>query len=386
MTAPRPISILLAAFVLAHCSSNGAAPTPDELEVIAMCTGKKSMFTPKEEKLLKLADASSDPAMQVTADAIRARSLHIFDRSFAVTYWLQAVAIVIGLFGVMLRRNVLIVLMSIELMLNSVNLTLVAYNRLRPINHNGQILAFFVIAVAAAEAALGLAIVLVYMILAAQFDSFIQPIVIMISLPLSVIGAFGGIYLAGMTLNIFSFIGLIMLMGLVTKTAILLVDFTNGERAHGSTVTEALAKAGQVRLRPIIMTALATIFGMVPVALALGEGGEARAPMAVIVIGGMITSTILTLVVVPVSYLLFDRLVTSRSMKWIGSTFLGIDPNAPPESLDDPIPVGGYGHAQPGAHALHAAPASADPSASDTEFTIDTDIVIPTIVKPGHRE
>ena len=229
--------------------------------------------------------------------------------------------------------------------------------------------------------ALGLAIVLVYMILAAQFESFIQPIVIMISLPLSVIGAFGGIYLAGMTLNIFSFIGLIMLMGLVTKTAILLVDFTNTQRAEGATVVEALAKAGQVRLRPIVMTALATIFGMVPVALALGEGGEARAPMAVIVIGGMITSTILTLVVVPVAYLLFDRLVTSRSMKWIGSTFFGIDPNAPPASLDDPMPVGGYGHGH--ANAGHSPPTHSEaPASMDADFTIDT----PNVVKPGHRE
>ena len=232
--------------------------------------------------------------------------------------------------------------------------------------------------------ALALAIVLVYMILAAQFDSLTQPIVIMISLPLSVVGAFGGIYLAGMTLNIFSFIGLIMLMGLVTKTAILLVDFTNGERALGSEIRDALVKAGRIRLRPIVMTAAATIFGMVPVALALGEGGEARAPMAVIVIGGMITSTVLTLVVVPVAYLLFDRLTTSRSMKWIGRKFFGIDPNLPPESLDDPLPVGGYGHAAHGGHADHQAPVSS--ASSDTEFTIDTDIVIPTIVKPGHRE
>jgi len=227
--------------------------------------------------------------------------------------------------------------------------------------------------------ALALAIVLVYMILAAQFDSLTQPIVIMISLPLSVVGAFGGIYLAGMTLNIFSFIGLIMLMGLVTKTAILLVDFANTQRAEGSTVMEALAKAGQVRLRPIIMTALATIFGMVPVALALGEGGESRAPMAVIVIGGMITSTILTLVVVPVSYLLFDRLVTGRSMRWISHKFFGIDPDAPPESLDDPLPAHALAH-DLSAHSGHGL--SDSPAFASDEFPIDTDLVIPTIVKP----
>lgn len=224
--------------------------------------------------------------------------------------------------------------------------------------------------------ALGLAIVLVYMILAAQFDSLIQPITIMISLPLSVVGAFGGVYLAGMTLNIFSFIGLIMLMGLVTKTAILLVDFANAERAQGSEIRDALVKAGKIRLRPIVMTAAATIFGMVPVALALGEGGEARAPMAVIVIGGMITSTVLTLVVVPVAYLLFDRLVTGRSMRWISHKFFGVDPDAPPESLDDPLPV----HAMSSGHV----PSASQPHASD-EFPIDTDIVIPNIVKTGDR-
>jgi HAE1 family hydrophobic/amphiphilic exporter-1 len=224
--------------------------------------------------------------------------------------------------------------------------------------------------------ALALAVVLVYMILAAQFDSLTQPIVIMISLPLSVVGAFGGIYLAGMTLNIFSFIGLIMLMGLVTKTAILLVDFANSERALGAEIKDALVKAGRIRLRPIVMTAAATIFGMVPVALALGEGGEARAPMAVIVIGGMITSTVLTLVVVPVAYLLFDRLTTGRSMQWIGRKFFGIDPNLPPESLDDPLPVG---------HSHAAQPSPVSPASSDADFTIDTDLVIPTIVKPSHR-
>jgi hypothetical protein len=213
--------------------------------------------------------------------------------------------------------------------------------------------------------ALALAIVLVYMILAAQFDSLIQPITIMISLPLSVVGAFGGIYLAGMTLNIFSFIGLIMLMGLVTKTAILLVDFTNGEREKGAVITEALVKAGRIRLRPIVMTAAATIFGMIPVALALGEGGEVRAPMAVIVIGGMITSTVLTLVVVPVSYLLFDRLTTGRSMRWISRKFFGIDPTLPPSrSTTRSPPVPQDMSSRPATHVhqvQHAAPAHPTP-------------------------
>ncbi|MEZ4448907.1 MAG: efflux RND transporter permease subunit [Nannocystaceae bacterium] len=171
--------------------------------------------------------------------------------------------------------------------------------------------------------ALALAIILVYMILAAQFDSLIQPITIMISLPLSVVGAFGGLFLSGMTLNMFSFIGIIMLMGLVTKTAILLVDFANAEREKGESVVEALVSAGVIRMRPIFMTSAATIFGMVPVALALGEGGASRAPMAVCVIGGMITSTALTLVVVPVVYKLFDGLVTHRAMRFLSTKLFG---------------------------------------------------------------
>jgi HAE1 family hydrophobic/amphiphilic exporter-1 len=156
--------------------------------------------------------------------------------------------------------------------------------------------------------ALILAIILVYMILAAQFESLIHPFTIMLSLPLAVVGAFGGLYIAGQTMSIFSMIGLIMLMGLVTKNAILLVDYTNHQKEQGLSTRDALLAAGPVRLRPILMTTAAMILGMLPVALALGEGGEGRAPMAVVVIGGLITSTLLTLVVVPVVYSLFEGL------------------------------------------------------------------------------
>jgi hydrophobic/amphiphilic exporter-1 (mainly G- bacteria), HAE1 family len=166
--------------------------------------------------------------------------------------------------------------------------------------------------------ALFLAVVLIYMILAAQFNSFIQPITIMVSLPLSVVGAFGFLYASGMTLSIYSMIGLIMLMGLVTKNAILLVDFANQARATGMSVRDSLVQAGSLRLRPILMTTVAMVFGMLPVALALGEGGEARAPMAVCVIGGLITSTLLTLIVVPVIYTLMQAMVDSRLMRWLG--------------------------------------------------------------------
>ncbi len=164
-----------------------------------------------------------------------------------------------------------------------------------------------------------LAVVLVYMILAAQFNSFIQPITIMVSLPLSVIGAFGALFLSDMVLSIYAMIGVIMLMGLVTKNAILLVDFANQGRERGMERNEALVEAGRLRLRPILMTTAAMVFGMLPVALALGEGGESRAPMAVCVIGGLITSTLLTLVVVPVVYTLFDALANNPAVKWLES-------------------------------------------------------------------
>ena len=155
---------------------------------------------------------------------------------------------------------------------------------------------------AAAVAALGLAVVFIYLILASQFGSFVQPVAIMASLPFSLIGVFLALLFTGTTLNIFSIIGVIMLMGLVTKNAILLVDFANRARRDGASVATALAQAGQVRLRPIVMTTAAMIAGMLPLALGIGEGGETQAPMGRAIIGGVITSTLLTLVVVPVLY------------------------------------------------------------------------------------
>ncbi|MFH0900309.1 MAG: efflux RND transporter permease subunit [Pseudomonadota bacterium] len=156
-------------------------------------------------------------------------------------------------------------------------------------------------------AALLLAIVVVYLLLAAQFESFVHPFTIMLSLPLSLVGAIGALAIAHQPLGMMAMIGVILLMGLVTKNAILLVDYTNALRQKGMGKIEALLTAGPVRLRPILMTTTAMIFGMVPVALAISEGGEMRAPMAITVIGGLITSTLLTLVVVPVVYSLLDR-------------------------------------------------------------------------------
>ena len=159
-----------------------------------------------------------------------------------------------------------------------------------------------------ATQALALAVIFIYLILASQFGSFIQPVAIMMSLPLSLIGVVLALILARSTLNIFSIIGFIMLMGLVTKNAILLVDFVNQERRAGKARREAVLAAGRIRLRPILMTTLAMIFGMIPLALGLGEGGEQRAPMGQAVIGGVITSGLLTLVVVPVIYTYLDDL------------------------------------------------------------------------------
>jgi HAE1 family hydrophobic/amphiphilic exporter-1 len=151
-----------------------------------------------------------------------------------------------------------------------------------------------------------LAVILIFLILASQFESFTQPFAIMLSLPLSLIGVLLALLFTGDSFNMMSMIGLIMLMGLVVKNAILLVDNANERRADGKDRWTALVEAGEVRLRPIMMTTLAMIFGMLPVAMAMGEGGGFRAPMARAVIGGLITSTLLTLLVVPVAYTYFD--------------------------------------------------------------------------------
>ncbi|MEK6538804.1 MAG: efflux RND transporter permease subunit, partial [Nitrospirota bacterium] len=147
--------------------------------------------------------------------------------------------------------------------------------------------------------ALVLGIILAYMVLASQYESFIHPITVLLSMPFSFIGAFLAILITGKTLNIFTFIGLILLMGLVKKNAILLVDYTNTLRARGMERKEAILTAGPVRLRPILMTTFAMVLGMMPIAVGIGEGAETRSPMAISTIGGLLTSLFLTLVVVP---------------------------------------------------------------------------------------
>jgi multidrug efflux pump subunit AcrB len=159
---------------------------------------------------------------------------------------------------------------------------------------------------AAIGGALALAVIFIYIVLASQFGSFLQPVAIMASLPLSIVGVMLALLVTNTTLNIFSMIGIVFLMGLVTKNAILLVDFANQGQRNGLSRFDALLAAGQTRLRPILMTTAAMIFGMLPLALGLGEGAEQQAPMGRAIIGGVITSTLLTLVVVPVIYSYLD--------------------------------------------------------------------------------
>jgi len=167
-----------------------------------------------------------------------------------------------------------------------------------------------------AISALVLAIVFIYMILASQFKSFFQPLALMTALPLTLIGVVLALLMFHSTLSIFSVIGVVMLMGLVTKNAILLVDFAIRAREDGLERSAALLMAAKVRLRPILMTTLAMIFGMLPLALALTEGSEQRAPMGQAVIGGVITSSLLTLVVVPVVYCYMDDLAQWLRRRW----------------------------------------------------------------------
>ncbi|WP_416409695.1 efflux RND transporter permease subunit [Agrobacterium rosae] len=175
--------------------------------------------------------------------------------------------------------------------------------------------------------ALAMAVIFIYIVLASQFGSFAQPLAIMAALPLSLVGVLAGLLIAGSTINMFSLIGFIMLMGLVTKNGILLVDFANKERNRGLTLHDALISAGTIRFRPIIMTTIAMIFGMVPLAMAVAGSGAQRAPMAHAVIGGLVSSTILTLVVVPLILSYLDNFG-----RYIG-TFRGKRINGSPQNV-----------------------------------------------------
>jgi len=160
--------------------------------------------------------------------------------------------------------------------------------------------------------ALALAVVFIYFVLASQFESLVHPFTIMLSLPLALVGALVILFLFGLNLDIIAMIGIVLLMGLVTKNAILLVDYTNQLRDRGRTITEALLEAGPTRLRPILMTSAAMVLGMLPTAMGTGAGKEFRIPMSIAVIGGVISSTFLTLIVVPVVYVWMDRFTRRR--------------------------------------------------------------------------
>jgi HAE1 family hydrophobic/amphiphilic exporter-1 len=154
---------------------------------------------------------------------------------------------------------------------------------------------------------LAMAVFLVYLVMASQFESLLHPFVILFTIPLALVGAVLALFLTGTTINVVVFIGLIMLAGIVVNNAIVLVDLINQLRAEGAKRTDAIIEAGRARLRPILMTTLTTTLGLLPMALGFGEGAEVRAPMAVTVIGGLLVSTFLTLLVIPVVYSLIDR-------------------------------------------------------------------------------
>jgi multidrug efflux pump len=154
----------------------------------------------------------------------------------------------------------------------------------------------------------GIALIVIYLVLAAQFESFVHPLTVMFSVPLASLGALGALILTGNTMNLFSQIGIILLVGLVTKNSILLVDFANQERARGTELIEALRRAGRTRFRPILMTSMTSILGAVPLAAAYGAGAESRQPIGAAIVGGLLFSTIFTLVVIPVVYLGVTRL------------------------------------------------------------------------------
>ncbi|MCY1538076.1 Multidrug resistance protein MdtC [compost metagenome] len=163
-------------------------------------------------------------------------------------------------------------------------------------------------------------IILVYLIMVALYDSFVYPFVVMFSIPLAVIGAFLALALTNNNLGIFTILGLIMLIGLVAKNAIILVDFTNHLRAEGKSTREALVLANHARLRPILMTTIAMVIGMTPIALASGAGAEWKNGLAWVIIGGLTSSLFLTLIVVPVMYMWFDNILNFFGMNNKGKT------------------------------------------------------------------
>ena len=168
-----------------------------------------------------------------------------------------------------------------------------------------------------------MSLIFIYLVLAAQFESWVHPLTIMLSVPLALTGALLSLYLTKNSLNIYSEIGIIMLIGLVTKNGILLVDYGNNLRAEGHDLIDAAVEAGKIRFRPILMTSLAMIMGSLPLALATGAGAQSRQPLGWAVVGGLVFSTIFTLMVTPVFYILITRLAERLGLKTIPPRMAG---------------------------------------------------------------
>ncbi len=207
-------------------------------------------------------------------------------------------------------------------------------------------------AISALTGAFGLSLVLMYLLMAALYNSYLSPFIVLASLPLAMVGALGGLYLFDKTLNIFSLIGIIMLTGLVSKNAILLVDYANTLRnEEGLSAREALIRAGPIRLRPILMTSATLVFSMLPILLGKGPGAESRSPVAAVITGGMITSTLLTLIFVPALYTYFDdlanlpgRFTAWRARRRPGGASVTSGETAAGETVAGVQPVGVAGH------------------------------------------
>ncbi|RLT37068.1 MAG: efflux RND transporter permease subunit [Chloroflexi bacterium] len=207
-------------------------------------------------------------------------------------------------------------------------------------------------AITALSGALGLSLVLMYILMAALYNSYLSPFIVLASLPLAMVGAFGGLYLLDKTLNIFSLIGIIMLTGLVSKNAILLVDYANTLRSEeGLSARDALVRAGPIRLRPILMTSATLVCSMLPILLGTGPGAESRSPVAAVITGGMITSTLLTLIFVPALYTYFDDLANlpGRFMAWRARRRPSVASVTAGETVEDGQPAGVAGHEGAGA-------------------------------------
>ncbi len=180
--------------------------------------------------------------------------------------------------------------------------------------------------------ALLLGLLVIYMVLAAQFESLFHSFTVMLAVPLAMVGSLGALWITGHTLNLFSLIGIILLFGLVTKNSILLVDFANQLREKGMDKREAIRRAAPIRMRPVLMTAIALIFAVLPAAIGLGPGAESRAPMAIATAAGMFSSTLLTLIVVPVFYLLVDD-----AAEWLKAAFRRLFGSKQPTQSAEPV-------------------------------------------------